>query len=81
MQNRARAVALSIIYPADDPNLERELHDLRRFLPASVAVLIGGRSAEHYRAAIESIGAILVNDLARLQVELARIRETRKQRS
>ena len=81
MQNRARAVALSIIYPADDPNLERELHDLRRFLPASVAVLIGGRSAEHYRTAIESIGAILVNDLARLQVELAKIRETRKQKS
>ena len=81
LQNRARAVALSIIYPADDPNLERELHDLRRFLPASVAVLIGGRAAEHYRTAIDSIGAILVNDLARLQVELAKIRTTRRQKS
>ena len=26
-------MALSIVYPDDDPNVERELHDLRRFLP------------------------------------------------
>jgi hypothetical protein len=36
---------------------------------------------EHYRTAIDSIGAILVNDLARLQVELAKIRTTRRQKS
>ncbi|MFZ0710253.1 MAG: MerR family transcriptional regulator [Terrimicrobiaceae bacterium] len=78
LQNRARAVALSVIYPADDPNLERELYDLRRFLRADVAILIGGRASEHYRTAIDSIGAILVNDLARLQVELAKIRTTRR---
>ncbi|MGA7216620.1 MAG: hypothetical protein WBX20_20640, partial [Terrimicrobiaceae bacterium] len=66
------------IYPADDPNLERELYDLRRFLRADVAILIGGRASEHYRTAIDSIGAILVNDLARLQVELAKIRTTRR---
>ena len=81
LHNCARAVALSIIYPADDPNLEGELYDLRRFLPATVAILIGGRAAEHYRTAIESTGAILVNDLARLQVELAKIRATRRQKS
>jgi DNA-binding transcriptional MerR regulator/methylmalonyl-CoA mutase cobalamin-binding subunit len=78
LQNKARAVALSIIYPADDPNVERELYDLRRFLPDDVAILAGGRAAEHYRDAIEANGGILVSDLARLQVELAKIRTTRR---
>ena len=76
-QNHARAVALSIVYPDDDPNVERELHDLRRFLPKNVAVLVGGRAAEHYRAAIEAIGAILIKDLAQLQIELAKVRASR----
>ncbi|HEU4678765.1 MAG TPA: hypothetical protein VFS35_04540, partial [Terrimicrobiaceae bacterium] len=64
--------------PADDPNVERELYDLRRFLPDDVAILVGGRAAEHYRDAIEANGGILVSDLARLQVELAKIRTTRR---
>ena len=76
-QNHARAVALSIVYPDDDPNVERELHDLRRLLPKNVAVLVGGRAAEHYRAAIEAIGAILIKDLAQLQIELAKVRASR----
>ena len=79
IQNRAKAIALSIIYPADDPNLERELFDLRRFLRRNVAILVGGRAAEHYRTAIESVGATLVSDLARLQVELATIRTKKVQ--
>jgi methanogenic corrinoid protein MtbC1 len=80
IQNRAKAIALSIIYPADDPNLERELFDLRRFLRRNVAILVGGRAAEHYRTAIESVGATLVSDLARLQVELATIRTKKAQK-
>jgi MerR family transcriptional regulator, light-induced transcriptional regulator len=76
-QNQARAVALSIVYPDDDPNVERELHDLRRFLPRNVAVLVGGRAAEYYHAALDATGAILVKDLPQLQVELAKIRATR----
>ncbi len=80
IQNRAKAIALSIIYPADDPNLERELFDLRRFLRRNVAILVGGRAAEHYRTAIESVGATLVSDLARLQVELATIRTKKVQK-
>jgi DNA-binding transcriptional MerR regulator len=76
-QNQARAVALSIVYPDDDPNLERELRDLRRFLPKNVTILVGGRAAEHYGAAIDAIGAVLIRDLAQLQVELAKVRGTR----
>jgi DNA-binding transcriptional MerR regulator/methylmalonyl-CoA mutase cobalamin-binding subunit len=76
-QSRARAVALSIVYPDDDPNVEHELHDLRRFLPGNIVIIAGGRAAEHYHAALDAIGAIIVKDLAQLQVELAKIRATR----
>ena len=76
-KSRARAVALSIVYPDDDPNVERELHDLRRFLPGNIAMIVGGRAAEYYHAALDATGAILAKDLAQLQVELAKIRSTR----
>jgi MerR family transcriptional regulator, light-induced transcriptional regulator len=76
-QSRARAVALSILYPDDDPNVERELHDLRRFLPGNIAIIVGGRAAEYYHAALHATGAILAKDLAQLQLELAKIRSTR----
>ena len=76
-QNDAQVVALSLVYPDGDPNVERELHDLRRFLPKKVAVLVGGRAAHNYQPAIDAIGALLVKDLAQLQVELAKIRASR----
>lgn len=77
VQNQARVVALSIIYPEDDPNVDTELHDLRRFLPAGVTVVVGGRAAASYRETLAATGAVLVADLAQLQVELARVRATR----
>jgi MerR family transcriptional regulator, light-induced transcriptional regulator len=76
-QSRARAVALSIVYPEDDPNVEQELHDLRRFLPGNIVIIADGRAVEHYHAALNAIGAIIVKDLPQLQVELAKIRPTR----
>lgn len=76
-QSRARAVALSVVYPDDDPNVERELQDLRRFLPGNTAIIVGGRAAKNYQAALDAIGAIFAKDLAQLQVELAKIRSTR----
>ena len=76
-QNDARVVALSLIYPEGDSNLERELRDLRRFLPKKVAILVGGRAAENYRPAIDAIGALIVKDLTQLQVELANNRAGR----
>lgn len=78
LENRARAVALSVVYPDDDPNLARELQDLRRFLPEGVPILIGGQAAEPYRDVIEAIGAVLVNDLPQLGAELTRIRSARR---
>ncbi len=77
LQNGARAVVLSIIYPEDDPNLESELRELRRYLSPGVSILVCGRATERYRVAIEEIGAIPIHELSHLQTELAKIRARR----
>lgn len=71
---RARAVALSIVYPPDDPHLPWELEKLRRYLPAHVPILVGGRSAHAYVATLERIGAILVSDWASFRTLLESLR-------
>jgi MerR family transcriptional regulator, light-induced transcriptional regulator len=49
-QHQARAVALSIVFPADDPLLPAELKRLRDALPSSTRVILGGRAANAYQA-------------------------------
>lgn len=63
IQNRARAVALSLVYPSDDSRMATELADLRRFLPAEVRILAGGRASGAYREALDLIGAATTEDL------------------
>jgi methylmalonyl-CoA mutase cobalamin-binding subunit len=64
-QNHARAVALSIVYPADDPNLPDELVRLRELLPGT-AIIAGGRAMPAYRGILDKIEAIQSQDLANL---------------
>jgi MerR family transcriptional regulator, light-induced transcriptional regulator len=66
IQHNARAVALSIVYPPDDPQLPVELAALRRHLPASTGIIAGGRAADSYAAALDAIGALRVSDLRQL---------------
>jgi methylmalonyl-CoA mutase cobalamin-binding domain/chain len=63
IQNRAKAVALSIVYPADDPNLPTELENLRRYLPPTTHILAGGRSAAAYDEVLDQAGARWTDDL------------------
>jgi methanogenic corrinoid protein MtbC1 len=63
VQNKARAVALSVVYPEDDAALAEELASLRRYLPAEIRIIVGGRAAEAYRDAMNRIGAFRVADL------------------
>jgi MerR family transcriptional regulator, light-induced transcriptional regulator len=66
VQNKARAVALSIVYPSDDEHLPAELQTLRRYLPAEIKIVIGGRAAPAYGDAIAQIGARHATDLREL---------------
>ena len=62
-QNRARAVALSLVYPEDDPRMEGELARLRESLPVETTLLVGGRAAPAYQPVLRKIGATQIEDL------------------
>jgi methanogenic corrinoid protein MtbC1 len=74
-QKRARAVALSVVYPEDDPDLPGELMRLRELLPPEMALLVGGRAMPAYREVLERLGAVLTGDLAELGLALDRLRQ------
>jgi DNA-binding transcriptional MerR regulator/methylmalonyl-CoA mutase cobalamin-binding subunit len=75
--HRAKAVALSIVHPEDDPHLADELKRLRRLLPAGIPILVGGRAAAAYQSALDEIGARRVIHLGGLSALLERIRGER----
>jgi DNA-binding transcriptional MerR regulator/methylmalonyl-CoA mutase cobalamin-binding subunit len=77
-QNRARAVALSLVYPEDDPRLEGELTRLHESLPPDVTLLIGGRAVPAYRDALEKIDAVQMKDLAHFCSTLDGLRKPAK---
>lgn len=74
VRNRARAVALSVVYPRDDTKLPGELEDLRRYLPAEIGILVGGRAASAYSSTLDQIGAIRTNGLETLYEPLDELR-------
>jgi methanogenic corrinoid protein MtbC1 len=77
-QNQARAVALSLVYPEDDPALAGELTRLRELLPPEVVLLTGGRAMPAYLDVIRKIGAVQTKDLADLGATLDDLRKPAK---
>ena len=75
LQKQAKAIALSLIYPADDPNIKTELIKLKQHLPTNFPLLIGGCAAPNYRSVIQEIGAIEIPNVTVLQQQLNQIRE------
>ena len=71
----ARAVALSLIYPEDDPSLPGELLRLRELLPPDVAVIVGGRAAPAYAKVIKEIQADHCDTLSELVTHLQQLRK------
>ncbi len=74
VQNRARAVALSLVYPMDDAEIPRELAALRRYLPAGVALVAGGRAMPAYREALNRVGAMQTEDMDEFARQLEALR-------
>jgi len=73
-QNRARAVALSLVYPEDDSRLPAELKRLRELLPAEIPLLVGGRAMPAYRETLDQIRAAQVDNLKDLCTTLDGLR-------
>lgn len=61
---RAQAIALSVVYPTDDPELANELRVLRQNLPREVPIVVGGSGAAAYATAIREVGAETFTSLA-----------------
>jgi MerR family transcriptional regulator, light-induced transcriptional regulator len=74
LQKGARAVALGITYPPDDPTLIDDLRRLRRLLGSHTILIVGGRACPAYQAVLQEIGAIHVDDLAGLRRVLDELR-------
>jgi methanogenic corrinoid protein MtbC1 len=74
IQKQTKAVALSLVYPTDDPHLKSELIKLRHHLPKNMPLLIGGCAAIHYKNIIQEIDAIEIPNITILQQQLNRLR-------
>jgi DNA-binding transcriptional MerR regulator/methylmalonyl-CoA mutase cobalamin-binding subunit len=77
-QNRAVAVALSLVYPEDDPRLDGELARLRELLPKETVVLAGGRAVPAYQDALKEIAALQIKDITHLGSVLDDLRKPSK---
>ncbi len=78
IQSKADALALSVIYPADDPGLPAQLRAIRQLMPEA-RIIVGGRAASAYRAVLREINATLCEDLAATiaALEAARLERVR----
>lgn len=77
LETRAPAVALSIVYPPDDPRMPDELRRLRRALPENVALFVGGLSAGGYESVLKEIAVEPTADLYEFRRRLGQLRRTR----
>jgi DNA-binding transcriptional MerR regulator/methylmalonyl-CoA mutase cobalamin-binding subunit len=76
VQKGARAVAISIVYPPDDPLLLDDLKKLRRLLPSTTELIVGGRASNAYAPVLKDIGALHADSLSALRHELDQLRST-----
>jgi methylmalonyl-CoA mutase cobalamin-binding subunit len=74
LRNEAAAVALSIVYPEDDPALGGELTDLARLLPSSTRILVGGRAARGYFETLVHLGALYAENMEEFGAQLDSLR-------
>jgi DNA-binding transcriptional MerR regulator/methylmalonyl-CoA mutase cobalamin-binding subunit len=70
----ARAVALSLSYPGDNPEVRDELEKLRQYLPESIRIFVGGAGAATQRASLEDVGLSCVDSLEQFRAGLAALR-------
>lgn len=68
---QASAVALSLVFPAQDPVVEVQLRELRRLLNPGVEVVVGGGAAQSYAAVLDDIGVRTCDDFDVLRDQLA----------
>ena len=74
VQNAAKAIGVSIIYPTDDQHLANELRKLRRGIQEHIPLFVGGAGAIAYDRVISAIGAARINDMQTFRLKLKALR-------
>ncbi len=74
---RARAVALSVVYPERCPITEDKLRRMRQLLPEPMALIIGGRAAKGYQEQMPELNIHWAHSLNGLDQVLIQISVTR----
>lgn len=72
-QRGAAAVALSIVYPVAGPDLVDEVRRLRRALPASVPLVVGGAGARRVEPLLDEPGIAFLPSLAEFRRRLTQL--------
>jgi len=75
-KKNSTAIALSIVYPYDDPRISAELHKIRKFIGKDVEIIVGGAAAGSYSEALKQIKAIYVEKMTDLRTVLREIRKS-----
>jgi methanogenic corrinoid protein MtbC1 len=70
---KARAVALSVVYPEKCPVIEDKLRRMRLLLPESVTLLVGGRAARGYQEKLPDLSIEWAHSLCELDRILVRV--------
>lgn len=70
----ARAVALSLADPGDDPAVLDDLEQLRRYLPGGIPIFVGGTGARNQKTRLEDAGLRCLASLDDLRGALRGIR-------
>jgi len=73
----ASGIAISLVFPVDDPRVAEELLGLRAAVGPTMPILTGGRAALSYRDAIDSVGGRLISSLEDLYASLAVMEQER----
>jgi DNA-binding transcriptional MerR regulator/methylmalonyl-CoA mutase cobalamin-binding subunit len=75
LRNNASVLALSIIYPLDDPALAEDLQQLAKLLPSATKVFVGGPNLAYYESTLMAMNARIVSDLSAFSTTLRELRE------
>lgn len=66
----ARVVALSVVFPVDDPPTEVELRGLADALPPGTAVFVGGRASDRYAELLKELGFVRLDSFRSFRAAL-----------
>lgn len=67
----AQSLLLSLVYPAQDPNLDKELSRLRQMTAKELIIIAGGRAVNSYLPVLHSIEALIFTNFSQLRQYLS----------